>query len=116
MMELKELKNSVGAVMLSNMKEALELIREYKAENAKLREQIFEYKQLDEQIKELEAKHWDECRQIAHYDDELKEAKRLLKSAIDEWHIVVDDAIAANTAVGLRTANVNGNEAEKQNS
>ena len=22
--------------------------------------------------KELEAKHWDECRQIAHYDDEIK--------------------------------------------
>ncbi len=38
--------------------------------------------QLDEQIKELEAKHWDECRQIAHYDDELKEAKRLLKLAL----------------------------------
>jgi hypothetical protein len=31
---------------------------------------------------ELEAKHWDECRQIAHYDDELKEAKRLLKLAL----------------------------------
>lgn len=28
--------------------------------------------QLDEQIKELEGKHWDECRQIAHYDDELQ--------------------------------------------
>ena len=38
--------------------------------------------QLDEQIKELEAKHWDECRQIAHYDDELKEAKRLLEAAV----------------------------------
>ena len=34
--------------------------------------------------KELEAKHWDECRQIAHYDDELKEAKRLLKAAIED--------------------------------
>ena len=31
--ELKELKNSIGAVKLSNMKEALELIREYKVEN-----------------------------------------------------------------------------------
>ena len=40
--------------------------------------------QLDEQIKELEAKHWDECRQIAHYDDELKEAKRLLKAAVED--------------------------------
>lgn len=34
--------------------------------------------------KELEAKHWDECRQIAHYDDELKEAKRLLKAAVED--------------------------------
>lgn len=24
------------------------------------------------ELKELEAKHWDECRQIAHYDDEIK--------------------------------------------
>ena len=40
--------------------------------------------QLDEQIKELEAKHWDECRQIAHYDEELKEAKRLLKAAVED--------------------------------
>jgi urease accessory protein UreH len=38
LMELKELKNSIGAVKLSNMKEALELIRAYKAENAALRE------------------------------------------------------------------------------
>lgn len=36
------------------------------------------------ELKELEAKHWDECRQIAHYDDELKEAKRLLKAAVDD--------------------------------
>ncbi|WP_295095658.1 hypothetical protein [Ruminococcus sp.] len=34
--------------------------------------------------KQLEAKHWDECRQIAHYDDELKEAKRLLRLAIED--------------------------------
>lgn len=44
--ELKELRNSIGAVKLSNMKEALELIREYKADNAKQREQIAEYKRL----------------------------------------------------------------------
>ena len=24
------------------------------------------------ELKELESKHWDECRQIAHYDDEIK--------------------------------------------
>ena len=34
--------------------------------------------------KELEAKHWDECRQIAHYDNELKEAKRLLRLAVED--------------------------------
>ena len=30
-------------------------------------------------IKELEAKHFSECAQIAHYDDELRKAKELLK-------------------------------------
>lgn len=44
--DYKELKNSVGAVKLGNMKEALELIREYKADNVKQREQIAEYKRL----------------------------------------------------------------------
>lgn len=37
---------------------------------------------------ELESKHWDECRQIAHYDDELKEAKRLLKAAVEGYHFI----------------------------
>jgi len=36
--DYKELRNSLGAVKLNNMKEALELIRAYKAENATLRE------------------------------------------------------------------------------
>ena len=27
----------------------------------------------DMRIKELEDKHWSECRQIAHYDDELRD-------------------------------------------
>lgn len=36
--------------------------------------------------KELEAKHWDECRQIAHYDNELKKAKRLLKLALQDMN------------------------------
>ena len=46
-----------------------------------------DHRQLAEWLKgykELEAKHWDECRQIAHYDDELKEAKRLLKAAVED--------------------------------
>lgn len=34
--------------------------------------------------KELEAKHWDECRQIAHYDDELKDLREENKVLIRE--------------------------------
>lgn len=51
-----------------------------------------EYRQLAAwltKLKELEAKHWDECRQIAHYDDELKEAKRLLKLAVEDIHDIL---------------------------
>jgi hypothetical protein len=44
--ELKELRNSVGAVKLSNMKEARELIRDYKAENITQKKLIAEYKRL----------------------------------------------------------------------
>lgn len=44
--ELKELRNSLGAVKLSNMKEACELIRDYKAENITQKKLIAEYKRL----------------------------------------------------------------------
>lgn len=44
--ELKELKNSIGAIKLSNMNEALELIREYKAENIAQKKMIAEYKRI----------------------------------------------------------------------
>ena len=57
--DYKELKNSVGAVKLSDIKETLELIQDYKAENIEQKKLIAEY-------------------------------KRLLKSAIDEWHIVCE--------------------------
>lgn len=57
--ELRELRNSLEAVKLSNMKEALELIRDYKVENIAQKKLIAEY-------------------------------RRLLKSAIDEWHIVCE--------------------------
>lgn len=36
--------------------------------------------------RELEEKHWSECMQIARYDDELKEAKRLLKLAVEDFN------------------------------
>lgn len=44
--DYKELKNSIGAVKLSNMKEALGLIREYKSENIAQKKMIAEYKRL----------------------------------------------------------------------
>jgi len=44
--DYKELKNSIGAAKFSNMKEALELIREYKAENIAQKKLIVEYKRL----------------------------------------------------------------------
>lgn len=31
--------------------------------------------ELEARVSELEDKHWNECRQIAHYDDELKKPK-----------------------------------------
>jgi hypothetical protein len=46
-----------------------------KADANNCRECAADHRQLAEwltKLKELEAKHWDECRQIAHYDDEIK--------------------------------------------
>lgn len=42
-------------------------------------------KELKVRNAELGAKHWDECRQIAHYDDEIK---RLKAADINEAHEV----------------------------
>lgn len=35
-------------------------------------------------IAELEERHYNECAQIAHYDDELRRAKELLKAAVED--------------------------------
>lgn len=107
--DYKELKNSIGAVKLSNMKEALELIREYKAENTTLREEnkvliqecdrlikekgellskvsggdVLRICQLEEQLQvEIDNSH---CLEI-----ELKEAKRLLKMAMEDMKILYE--------------------------
>ena len=40
--------------------------------------------ELEAKVAELEDKHHNECGQIAHYSDELKEAKRLLKAAVED--------------------------------
>ena len=38
--------------------------------------------ELEVRISVLEDKHWNECAQIAHYDDELREANSLLREAM----------------------------------
>lgn len=40
--------------------------------------------ELEARIAELEDKHWNECRQIAHYDDELKTSDSLLGKAMSQ--------------------------------
>ena len=37
-------------------------------------------------VAELEEKHWNECGQIAHYDDELRKANELLREAMPILH------------------------------
>lgn len=44
--------------------------------------------ELEAHIAELEDKHHNECGQIAHYDDELKAAKRLLKLAVEGYSFI----------------------------
>lgn len=39
---------------------------------------------LEARVMELEARHHNECAQIAHYSDELAKAKELLKAAVED--------------------------------
>ncbi len=45
-----------------------------------------ENQRLKERIKELEEKHFSECGQIAHYSDELRKAKSLLRESLPVLH------------------------------
>ena len=42
--------------------------------------------ELEAKVAELEDKHWNECRQIAHYSDELRRTKELLKKAVEDFN------------------------------
>lgn len=42
--------------------------------------------ELEAKIAELEDKHYNECGQIAHYDDELGQAKELLRESLPILH------------------------------
>lgn len=50
---------------------------------------------VDHYAERLEDKHWDECRQIAHYDDELKCALKLLTEALGKVSTEWDEAAQA---------------------
>ena len=50
-----------------------------------------EIEKLKAKVSELEEKHYSECRQIAHYWDELEKAKRLLRLALIDMQIVRND-------------------------
>lgn len=51
-------------------------------ENRLMADLYEENQRLKARIEELEEKHWNECRQIAHYDDELRKAKSLLRESL----------------------------------
>lgn len=48
--------------------------------------------ELEAKVAELESKHWNECRQIARYDDELRKAKRLLMIAVEHFRQIGTNA------------------------
>ena len=52
-------------------------------ENRIIQDLYEENQKLKARIAELEAQHFSECRQIAHYSDELAKAKELLKAAVE---------------------------------
>ena len=48
--------------------------------------------ELEARVAELEDKHLNECGQIAHYDDELRKAKELLKAACEDIKYLINHA------------------------
>lgn len=55
-------------------------------ENRLMHDLYEENQRLKERIEELEEKHFNECRQIAHYSDELRRAKVLLRLALNDMN------------------------------
>lgn len=55
-------------------------------ENRIMQDLYAENQRLKERVKELEEKHFSECGQIAHYDNELRMAKELLRDALPILH------------------------------
>ena len=53
--------------------------------------------ELEAHIAELEDKHWNECRQIAHYSDELNE--------VNSYTEIVEDMATKQTISGMNKSN-----------
>ena len=70
--------------------------------------------ELEAKIAELEDKHWNECGQIAHYDDDLRQAKELLRESLPILHRAFfanyKDTNAANELYDKIKATVGGAE------
>lgn len=58
-------------------------------------------KELENKITELEDKHWEECIQIAHYDDELSKAKKLFLNNKTPFEDYVETILHAVTSMGV---------------
>lgn len=41
--------------------------------------------ELRQQLEEVSQKHWNECRQIAHYEDENRELKQKVEQLIEKY-------------------------------
>ena len=69
---------------LQSLREAVKHLSEW---NRKLtdykNEVVCKYGESQEELQELREKHWDECRQIAHYDNDLKEVIKLTGTTIE---------------------------------
>ena len=70
--------------------------------------------ELEAKVAELEGKHHNECGQIAHYDDELRKAKSLLRESLPVLHraffVNYKDTNAANELYDKIKAAVGGTE------
>lgn len=71
-------------------------------ENRPMADLYKENQRLKARISELEGKHWNECRQIAHYDDELRKAKQLLKAAVEDMRWVNENTQDADGTCIMR--------------
>lgn len=63
-------------MMQNSMSEAAMLREILKQKEARIAE-------LETKVKILEDKHWEECRQIAHYDDKLRKASHVIDAIVE---------------------------------